>query len=497
MKTSDLELDDIQGLVIRSHGDLPKAAYLILKITSEDKAREWLRNMIPQFANARNKRAEPRMQIAFTWEGLTALGIPAEAQGFRPEFVQGMNTDYRARLLGDLGESSTENWSWGGSNNDIIHLVVMVYAADNKELGKKLREVEPGLNEGGMSILSRLQGEDHPTHREHFGFRDGLSQPVIEGLNKQGSRGNPMVPAGEFILGYKNAYEEFPESPLVPEGTDKEKILPRSRRTKGMNDLGKNGSYMVFRQLRQDVKRFWDFLEEAVKKENPSAGSEEAIQLAAKMVGRWPGGCPVTLSPDRDNPLYANENDFRYQPDDKEGFQCPAGAHIRRSNPRDSILMKPENSMRISKRHRILRRGRIFGPPLVDDLDPTKLMKAKHDGAVRGLQFICFNANISRQFEFIQHTWTDNTKFQGMYDDPDPILGIKDSRNKSHTHDFTIPAKPLRRKVQGLQRHVHVMGGAYFFMPGFRALQYLANLDNDPTLSKYKNAPPDNQSGVK
>ncbi len=487
MGIPQLELEDIQGLLVRSHSELPNAAYLILGIRDPGKTRRWLREMIPKLANGRDKSPRVRLQIAFTWEGLVALGVsPDHSEGFRPEFIQGMATPYRARLLGDLGESAAENWAWGGPNNGTVHLVLMVFAEGEKEVLAVSRQFEEGFEKGGLKMRIRLTGENHPSNREHFGFRDGLSQPIVEGLKKLGSEGNPAIPAGEFILGYKNAYREFPESPLVSARRDVEGLLPESFRIKGMQDLGKNGSYMVFRQLRQEVKRFWDFLEEAVKRENPNAGPEEAIHLAAKMVGRWPGGCPVTLSPDQDKPELGDENNFRYQPKDLEGFHCPAGSHIRRSNPRDSIHKKPEKSMRISQRHRILRRGRIFGAPLAPDLEPRHLMNAAEDGEDRGLQFICFNANISRQFEFIQHTWNDNTKFEGMYDDPDPILGIKDSRNKSQTHDFTIPALPMRRKVQGLQRHVHVMGGAYFFMPGFRALAYLARTNENALLENQK-----------
>ncbi len=237
---------------------------------------------------------------------------------------------------------------------------------------------------------------------------------------------------------------------------------------------------MVFRQLKQEVKQFWNFLEDAVKKENSEAGADDAIQLAAKMVGRWPSGCPVTLSPKVDKESMGRENNFLFNAYDAKGYQCPVGSHVRRSNPRDSLQHKnAQKAMKISQRHRILRRGRIFGPPLTPDFDPRSFLQVEDDGQTRGLHFICFNTNIARQFEFIQHTWTDNSKFQGMYEDPDPVLGIKDSRNKAHTHDFTIPAKPLRRKIQGLKRHVHVIGGAYFFMPGIRALRFLAQYSSD------------------
>lgn len=168
-------------------------------------------------------------------------------------------------------------------------------------------------------------------------------------------------------------------------------------------------------------------------------------------------------------------NQFGYYEHDKEGTKCPIGSHVRRSNPRDTLQNgSPNGALKVSNRHRILRRGRSYGPSLTDDCQPESLMLATDDGKDRGLQFICFNTNLSRQFEFVQHQWNDNTKFEGLYNDPDPILGIKDHRNKSETHDFTIQACPVRKKVHGLRRFVHVQGGAYFFMPGLKALAFLS-----------------------
>lgn len=476
-----MELEDIQGLLVRGHSDMLAAEYLLLKIVNPWKFKSWLVSLIPQITNGASKPPQQRLQIAFTWEGIKMLGAELErAINFRPEFIQGLNTDYRARLLGDLGESDRSNWEWGGPGNESVHLTLMLFAPDKDLLELKSATLQSGLMDGGLVLVHRLSTEYSPKQREHFGFRDGISQPILPGLKKKGSRGNPEIPAGEFILGYKNGYNEYPDSPLVPSQADPNMILPKAAVQAGMVDFGKNGSYMVFRQLKQEVKQFWNFLEDAVKKENSEAGADDAIQLAAKMVGRWPSGCPVTLSPKVDKESMGRENNFLFNAYDAKGYQCPVGSHVRRSNPRDSLQHKnAQKAMKISQRHRILRRGRIFGPPLTPDFDPRSFLQVEDDGQSRGLHFICFNTNIARQFEFIQHTWTDNSKFQGMYEDPDPVLGIKDSRNKAHTHDFTIPAKPLRRKIQGLKRHVHVIGGAYFFMPGIRALRFLAQYSSD------------------
>lgn len=475
-----LETGDIQGLLIRGHVNMDAAEYLMLHISDPKAAKTWLGHILPRITHGNVKPDDQCLQIAFTWQGLEQLGIDIGwAKDFRSEFIQGLNTEYRARILGDVDESDSNNWNWGGPRNEIVHAVLMHFAVDQTALNQASLELEKGILAGGMKIVERLDTESNPLLREHFGFRDGISQPIMPGLRKKGTAGNPEVPAGEFVLGYINAHNELPDSPAVPKNLDTNRVLPPAPGRPDHGDLGKNGTYMVFRQLSQDVKGFWNFVMEAVRKENPHATATEAIALASKMVGRWPSGAPLVLH-DKEVQTDDPENDFGFHETDLKGFKCPIGSHVRRTNPRDSLLTNsPEKAMTISQRHRILRRGRIFGAPLAPDFDPRSFIDAEDDGVKRGLHFICFNSNIASQFEFIQHTWTDNTKFQGMYEDPDPVLGIKDSRNKAETHDFTIQAEPIRRKIQGLHRLVHVMGGAYFFMPGMRALRFLADLTSD------------------
>lgn len=474
-----LELSDIQGLLIRGHGrDMGLAAYYLIGIKEPESARAWLKAILPKITPGDQKPMDNRFQIAFTHPGLAKLGM-TEITDFRPEFVQGMATAYRARLLGDLGRSASETWQWGGPKNTMPDILLMIFAPDRSSLAAVSSQMEASIETNGMSVIHILDTSENPIGKEHFGFQDGIAQPILAQLKKSGQKEN-QVPAGEFILGYTNAYNELPDTPLVEATSDPEGVLPEGKN--GEKDFGKNGSYMVFRQLKQDVSGFWKFLLAAVKKENPDAGTEECIQLAAKMVGRWPGGAPLTVCPFKDDPEMSKLDDFLYIPEDAEGLRCPAGSHIRRANPRDALPNnKPEKAVKISNRHRILRRGRNFGAPFSPTFDIGEMIAKEDDAELRGLHFICFNTNIAQQFEFVQHTWSDNTKFAALYDDPDPILGIKDTRNKSVTHDFTIPALPVRRKIEGLQRFVHVIGGAYFFMPGLRALQYLSTLNNSET----------------
>jgi deferrochelatase/peroxidase EfeB len=183
-------------------------------------------------------------------------------------------------------------------------------------------------------------------------------------------------------------------------------------------------------------------------------------------VGRWPNGAPLIRSPEHP----ADDNDFGYAEGDAAGLGCPLGAHIRRANPRDVLDPEagPEQSLRSVNRHRLLRRGRAYGDP--------------SDPGERGIHFICLNANISRQFEFVQHTWLNNPKFAGLYDDTDPLVA---THQGDAGRTFTVQARPLRQCVTGLPAFVSVRGGAYFFLPGIRALRFLAGLpaapDKDPS----------------
>lgn len=233
----------------------------------------------------------------------------------------------------------------------------------------------------------------------------------------------------------------------------------------------------MFRQLSQDVHGFWRFMEEKTRRDDVSE-SGARIRLASKMVGRWPSGAPLVVSPDKDDPALRDEDGFLYHATDQHGDKCPIGAHIRRTNPRDSL--EPEagsdKSLNVGKRHRIIRRGRAYGDPTAPSMDPDDILAAGANDTPRGLHFICFNTHINRRFEFIQHTWANNPKFGGQYKDADPIIGEHDPNGTGETGVFTMPAEPVRQRVTGLPRFVHVRGGAYFFMPGKTALRYLASM---------------------
>ena len=285
------------------------------------------------------------------------------------------------------------------------------------------------------------------------------------GLLKPGAAENTIA-AGEFLFGYPNEYDQLPLGPKLDAALDPHGDLAAFPGLEGVRDFARNGSYLVFRQLRQDVRAFWEF----IAKNSPDEPQSRAW-LAAKMVGRWPSGAPLVMSPDRDAPELAQRDDFGYAASDPYGFHVPFGAHVRRANPRDWFLANdPAQSIQVVKRHRLIRRGRPYGPPLSPTLDPEAMLKAPASDAERGLHFLCFNADIERQFELIQHQWMNSPKFAGLSDDPDPIVGA----HPSGTGTFTLQDTPVRRRISPLPQFVSMRGGAYFFMPGVRALRYLS-----------------------
>jgi Dyp-type peroxidase family len=305
---------------------------------------------------------------------------------------------------------------------------------------------------------------------------DGIGQPVMEGTgNKerqlQRTHHATELPAGEFLLGHTNIYGVTADSPVVSPTDDPRQLLsvvPAGAEglnaRPGMHDLGRNGTYLVFRQLAQDVAKFWNFIDRSTRNANGTSNPEAQDRMGAKFVGRWKSGAPLVMSPHKDKPGLENENNFEYLSTDPHGSACPIGSHIRRANPRDSLGPDAKTALNSANRHRILRRGRSYGHrlenPMVDD------------GRERGLLFLCLNSDIQRQFEFVQQTWINNPVFGGLGEEVDPLIGNIAKGDAI----FTVQGQPLRTRVHDLSRFVTVKGGSYFFLPSTRALKYIASL---------------------
>jgi Dyp-type peroxidase family len=468
-----LDRDDIQGIVFRGYGNLRAAKYAFFQIDDPALARSWLATVADAVSTGEDRPVETRLNVALTASGLTKLGLPAEILAmFSLEFVEGMVTTHRSRLLGDAGASAPEYWAWGGPTTPGIDVLLLVFARDEATLQSTFPQVINQATAGALRVVVTLDTSDLGIV-EQFGFHDGISQPALAGSARKAPAEHTVQP-GEFVLGYVNEHAQYTERPLLDPRLDAHRLLPRDANGTGQADLGRNGSYLVFRQLSQDVRGFWHFVDAATRNPDGTSNEAERLKLAAKLVGRWPSGAPLTITPEQDNPALANANNFLYYTNDRYGYGCPVGAHIRRANPRDSLAPNPgsQQSIDVSKRHRLIRRGREYGTRV----DPSSRFAAgpvaKGDDEGRGLQFICLCGNLARQFEFIQHTWVESTKFDGLYDEQDPILGT----DRSTGGNFTVQANPIRRRFTGLPSFVTVRGGGYFFLPGRQAMRYLASL---------------------
>jgi Dyp-type peroxidase family len=482
-----LDTGDMQGLVGRAYGHLRFARYHLLGINDPVAAGAWLGTIADDVTTAAHHGEDltgPCINVAFTGTGLRQLGLASEDFASLPRPLQeGIVTDHRSRILGDSGASAPTTWRWGGPSNEKVDLVLMIFAASEDELDsacaswRSAFEAGGALSDVGEPIDGRVLNDQGS---EHFGFADGLSQPVLKGWphgrSSQRPPAEPQPPKwaeinpGEVVLGYHDNFDKPSEGPTVAAATDPTNLLPPAFwGASGRHHLGHNGSFLVLRQLAQDVVGFRRFVQSSAALGASGGASASPDEVSPKLVGRWPNGAPVVLAPTRDDQAAPGANDFGYHDLDQDGLRCPIGAHIRRSNPRDSSADNPAKALASTKNHRILRRGRPYGLPIVSP--PSR--PGEEATAERGLVFICLNADIERQFEFVQHTWLDNPFFAGLYGEVDPLIGSRPPAGGT----FTQPADPIRRKISGMPSFVTVKGGGYFFLPGIRALRYLAGLN--------------------
>lgn len=494
MKAGEVDYADVQGLVRYGYGGMKKARYELLRVHNLAAARAWLGAADVTTSVELHPPPGAALHIAFTAPGLRKLGISSEViEGFSHEFRSGMAAESRARQLGDVGANAPEHWAWGGFGDE-PHLVVMFFgnAGTFEDFVKSAKG--SAWNEAFEPLVEGILETSDLSATEPFGFSDGISQPKID-WNQQRETTHAefnytnIVALGEILLGYPNEYGKITERPLLDPDASSAGLLPAAE-APGKMDLGRNGTYLVMRQLEQDVRKFWQFM-------NAQAGgnTEEAEKLAAAMVGRTRSGDP--LVPVRKEPIPGVEdkktrNQFTYD-SDPAGARCPFGAHVRRANPRNSdypghpssLLEKlitmlgfgpkgfRDDLMSSVRFHRILRRGREYGSKLNPE---DALTPAPAGEKPRGIHFICLNANISRQFEFTQNAWMASTKFSGLTGESDPLVGTRQAiPGCPVTGNFTLQSDGgLRRRITGLPQFVTVRGGAYFFLPSLRALRYIA-----------------------
>jgi Dyp-type peroxidase family len=461
-----MDLSDIQGLVFYGYRSQPLARYYFATFGDEAEPRAWLSRVFARVSSAHKRERDEatRFNVAFTASGLSRLGLGEQTLfEFPREFTQGMSHPERSIALGDYGEDAPETWEIGGPRGPRLDALVMLFCRDEAELGASHEELTSKLETYGISaqyLDAYLPGDG----KEHFGFTDAITNPVVKGgpVKHDKNPFDPRIRAGEILLGYKNGYGRYPSSPTVPPKRSTRELPPRTKGGSAL-DFGHNGSYLVFRKLEQDVEKFWRYAEERAELAGVTDRKAYAEAFAARLVGRWPDGRPLAVAPGPDDPA-DDLNRFGYRDEDLRGLRCPVGAHIRRTNPRDALGDDGAISLQRASRHRIMRRGRLYAEP-----GPAGTSR-------KGLAFLALNANLRRQFEFIQQTWLNNPKFGGLTHDRDPLVGRAgtDLTGDPEPRVFTRASTPFRERVIGLPSFVRVRGGGYFFLPSLRALGYLA-----------------------
>jgi Dyp-type peroxidase family len=435
-----LDLLEIQATVLRQRPAPYFGTHLLFRIDDAQSGRKFLRRLTPHVDSAAGwwSAADPWLAVGISYAGLRALGIPQDSlESFPEAFREGMAA--RAHQLGDEGANDPKNWDLPYGKGE-VHVGVSAFsnsADDHRRILGIARQQFAGFS--GVSILAMQDFGAQPGDRNSLGYKDGIDQPAVEGsgVDPLPGQGRP-IKAGEFILGYPGE-SGFP--------------LPMPQ----PDILGRNGTYVGFRKYQTRVGAFNRFLQAH------GSNEEERELLAAKLVGRWRSGAPLTLAPEVDNPALGADphrnNDFNYA-NDPRGRQAPFGCHIRRMNPRDTPLTRLTDV----NIHRLIRRGTTYGPPY----DPNAVSEAD-DNVSRGAIFLFISAKAMATIEFLQQEWINDGNFIGIGGERDPIIGLQEEGAA-----FTIPKDPVRRLVRGIETFNVLRGGEYFFMPSLSALNWIA-----------------------
>jgi Dyp-type peroxidase family len=409
----------------------------------------------------------------------------------------------RSALLGDPSDPSDpghpSNWQIGGTGRELDAL--LIFAGDSRnEVSSAAAAAARALGATGAEVATEHGGvrPDLPGH-EHFGFDDGVSQPGIRGRASDGADdyvtprtvdvgasplaaalygypGQTLVWPGEFVLGYPATGPD----PLLP-GPVAEPLPEWTR----------NGSFLVYRRLHQDVAAFWNWITKARKTVKGLEGVRDDIALASRLVGRWPSGAPFNRTPGGDNKdmgknAYENNN-FRFDTDtpdihyidddgkvhgtlfpgamakaDPVGVTCPWAAHIRKVNTRDSPSDTGATTSTYARR--LLRVGVPYGPPIKDNY--------KDDGADRGLLFLSIQASIENQFEFLQSRWMNDPTRPKAPAGNDMLVGQNGPADGGIRSCVMFPPGSLKEvKLEAPKQWVLPHGGGYFFLPSLSALR--------------------------
>ncbi len=482
--SDSINLKDVQGNILRGYKS-SLVRYVMLEVTDPAAARRFLRiaatgggEDIPAITHENpgtetRNWDDPCFNIGLTFEGLRALGVPQQAlNSFPIEFVEGMTR--RATKIGDFGDSAPSRWAEPFEKPARLHVIASICANEEPHLNRIAATLA-----GGFTVLGVRDGRDLPGGKVFFDYKDSISQPRFHEVRKED-------PANDSALSQAISVEDQDEQPFDPLGTV---LLGHPTRLEGLifpgpspTVLGHNGTFNAFRVLEQDVNGFEDYLDTAAHQllsklpadavlspddvsrigvmMGRSMTKEQALRefVAAQLCGRWRDekGTPVALAPDAPQDVSSIIN-FDYD----NASRCPAGAHIRRSNPRGGqIVQRISNYTR-----RLVRRGKVYGP----DYDRSR--PDKHE---RGLLGNFIGASIAAQFEAVMCDWINlGLQDPNITGSNDPLTGANIA--ETSWFDLSLPNQQSFR-LRGFPRFVITRGGAYTFLPSLPAIRYLGNL---------------------
>ncbi|MFO0820871.1 MAG: Dyp-type peroxidase [Pirellulales bacterium] len=511
-----LPLQDIQGIAVPGFFKPHQTLIAVSCETTDDAVRKFksflleLADDVTTGADALQNRRLFRLgrrekkvllAVAFTNSGVSKL-TPGAASIPSDAFQLGLSV--RSKLLGDPTDLNEEgnpaNWVVGGVQNPFDALIIL--AGDERDdVDKAAKGLQKQLKKAELKLVYSEDGDvrpDLPGH-EHFGFEDGVSQPGIRGRASDdpddyitarhvaksqspehslfGFPGQDLVWSGVLILGHPATSPD----PLIPG-------LP----SPAVPEWTRNGSYLVFRRLRQDVGLFWRTMAAEAERLAKLPGFEEFTDesLAARIVGRWQSGAPVNRTPSKDDPKLGADrmanNNFRFDSDgfamplangetdefphskaDPAGITCPWAAHIRKVNTRDSGSDIGGRDATYARR--LLRVGVPFGTPLADryatqDNDPEK--------GNRGLLFLSIQASIEDQFEFLSARWMNDPSRPKEPGGHDILLGQNSAAGEDRVRRCAIfGAGAQQNTVQTNAQWIVPTGGGYMFVPSLTALK--------------------------
>ncbi|MEV6973892.1 Dyp-type peroxidase [Kitasatospora sp. NPDC093806] len=497
--------EEIQGDILAGFKK-DNVSVLFLKFEDAARARDWLRQLTPQIAHTREVAAfnaafsearrtsggdDPRtlkatwLGVSFTYDGLRTLAgsdpfpQPPRVGGGLEAFKEG--SAGRAGALGDTGDNSPENWLFGNGRTQPVHAVLKLSADTEDDLRAAVEAQRIAAAECRVLIVYQQNAQTLLGSRrgkEHFGFKDGISEPGVRDFDRpdpnrpeeaEGHPGTRLIPPGEFVCGLDND--------------------PFSGPKEQYPDWARLGSFQVVRRLAQDVPGWWSQVSVKLRELKLAKAVPDGVTtewLAARMVGRWRSGAPVCHFQDRDvpnNPSAASDNDFDFR-DDPEGLVTPLWSHLRKTSPRAGLQEDPDKppfDAGILDGRRIMRRGTPYGAPF----DPAAEGPGGPDDP-RGLLFICYQADIQRQFEFIQADWMDQPNFPPNratdpappgHADPRPVPGKDPVTQEAPDVDFESrdASGLIKHTPVSFQQFVQTTGSVYAFMPSISTLKGLCD----------------------